>query len=63
MNPRAKEIQAEVAALYARLGYRLSPWARLLAAAHKIADGSALGAWSDTRAFRGQPAQLISSEA
>ncbi|MEY3529111.1 MAG: hypothetical protein RLZ70_179 [Verrucomicrobiota bacterium] len=63
VNPRAKEIQAEVAALYARLGYRLSPWARLLSAAHKVADGSAWGAWCDTRAFRGQPAHLISAEA
>ena len=59
VNPRVKEIQAEVGALYARLGYRLSPWARLLSAAQKIADGSALGTWADTRAFRGKPALLI----
>ena len=61
VNPRVKEIQAEVAALYARLGYRPSPWARLLSAAQKIADGSAWGAWADTRAFRSKPAQLITS--
>jgi hypothetical protein len=63
VNPRAQEIQAEVAALYARLGYRLSPWARLLSAAQKIADGSAFAAWSDTRTFRGQSAQRISPTA
>jgi GT2 family glycosyltransferase len=63
VNPRAKEIQAEVAALYARLGYRLSPWARLLSAVQKITDGSALGTWADTRAFRGKPASLISPTA
>jgi glycosyltransferase involved in cell wall biosynthesis len=59
VNPRAREIQAEVAALYARLGYRLSPWARLLSAARKLADGSAFGAWSDTRCYRGRPVQAL----
>lgn len=55
VNPRAAEIRAEVAALGARLGYRLSPWLRLLAAAYKLADGSAFGAWWDTRRYAGRP--------
>lgn len=55
VNPRAAEIRAEVAALYARHGYRLSPWARLLSAALKLADGSAYGAWLDTLRYRGGP--------
>jgi glycosyltransferase involved in cell wall biosynthesis len=63
VNPRAQEIQAEVAALYARLGYRLSPWARLLSAAQKLADGSAYGAWSDTQAYRGRPVRLLPTHA
>ena len=63
VNPRAQEIQAEVAALYARLGYRLSPWARLLSAAQKLADGSAYGAWCDTRAYRGRPVRLLPTPA
>ena len=61
VNPRAREIQAEVAALYARLGYRLSPWARFLSAALKVADGSAFGAWADTRRHRGQPVARLAS--
>lgn len=59
VNPRAREIQAEVAGLYARRGYRLSTWARLLSAAQKLADGSAFGAWSDTRSYRGRPVQAL----
>ncbi len=55
VNPRAHEIQAEVAALYDRLGYRLSWWARFLSAALKLADGSAFAAWTDTRRHRGRP--------
>ena len=63
VNPRAREIQAEVAGLYARRGYRLSTWARLLSAAQKLADGSAFGAWSDTRSYRGRPVQALAPSA
>ncbi|MEY4032964.1 MAG: hypothetical protein RL492_158 [Verrucomicrobiota bacterium] len=63
VNPRAREIQAEVAGLYARRGYRLSTWARLLSAAQKLADGSAFGAWSDTRSYRGRLVQTLALSA
>lgn len=55
VNPRAAEISAEVMAIQARLGCRLSVSARCLSAALKLADGSAFAAWSDTRRHRGQP--------
>ena len=63
VNPRAAEIRAEVAALSARRGYRLSPWARALSAARKLADGSAFGAWYDTLRVRGRPVTSLFPEA
>lgn len=55
VNPRAQEIKAEVVALYQSSGYRPSSWLRLLSAIQKIADGSAWGAWLDTRRFAAKP--------